>query len=243
MRFAHRRRLLAAAVAALLSGPTLVSLTTPRTEAAELDDVLSRFDKVQNSIHTLSAEFTETTRSALLRDPITAKGSFYMTKPDSVRWEYTSPEEMRFVIADNEYTGYFPAQRRAEKRDIHRWREQLFRFLGLGQASRELAQFYDIQLGSPSAEMAGNHLLVLDPKKKRVRKRMDSVRLWIDATTFLPARVEYSGKNGTIRTIQFVRVQVNPELSASLYTMEIPPGVVVTNGFSALSGFASSERD
>lgn len=242
MRSIHRRGLWAAAT--LMSALTLPAFVS-RAHATELSDILVRFDKVQDSMHTFSAEFTETTRSALLREPIIAKGRFYMTKPDSVRWEYSSPEEMRFIIADDEYTGYFPARGKAEKRDIHRWREQLFRFLGLGQASRELSEFYDMRLGEPSSDLPGTHLIVLDPKKKRVRKRMESVMLWIDASSFLPVRVEYSGRNGTTRTIQFGRMQVNPELSASIYTMDIPPGVVVTNGFSALSGFtsASSARD
>jgi outer membrane lipoprotein-sorting protein len=211
----------------------------PAAPGGELSQVLARFDQVQRSLRTFSAEFTETTRSALLKEPIVARGRFYLTKPDSVRWEYTSPEPMRFVIADNEYTGYFPQQKRAEKRDIHRWREQLFRFLGLGQASEELAQSYDLALASPESGMSHTYLLRLTPKKKRVRKRLvDEVHLWIDKTSYLPVKVEYSSKNGSSkRLIEFDRVELNPDLSASLYTMEIPPGIPITTGFSALSGF------
>jgi len=219
----------------------LVALSNP-TPAVELDDLLQRFDLVQESIHTMSAEFTETTKSTLLKDVIVAKGKLYLTKPAAVRWEYTSPEEMRFVIANDTYTGYFPVRKQAERRDIRRWGEQLFRVLGIGQTSAQLAKFYKIQIVEEETPVAGRVLLVLDPKKRRVRKRMESVRFWIDEQTLLPVRIEYRTHSGSTRSIEFDHIEINPELSASLYVMELPPDVEITKGFSALSGLSDSSQ-
>lgn len=213
-------------------------------EPADRDELLSSFDRVQESIRTLSSEFRETTRSPLLKDPIVANGRMFLTKPDSIRWEYSDPENMRFVISNDSYTGYFPERNRAETRKIGRWREQLFRFLGLGQASAELAKFYDIRIEDPGPDMAGTHCMVLAPKKKRVRKRMDEVRFWIDGTTYLPVRVEYHGReDGNERVIEFENMTVNPVLAANLYSVELPPGVEVTADFNALSGFGPSKKE
>jgi len=206
--------------------------------ADDLDTLLVNFDRVQGQIRTLSADFTETTRSTLLKDEIVAKGRVFLTKPNSVRWEYSVPEEMRFVIANDQYVGYYPKRKRAERRDIRRWGEQLFRFLGLGQASDELAKFYHIRIEEEANEET--ILLVLDPKKKRVRKRMESVRLWVDADTYLPVRVRYARHGGNTRVIEFDRMNVNPDLSASLYEVVLPADVEVTEGFSALSGLGGS---
>jgi len=211
--------------------------------AVELDELLANFDRVQEGINTLSAEFTETTHSTLLKDEIVAKGMVFLTKPDSVRWEYSVPEEMRFVIADDQYTGYYPLRKRAEKRDVRRWGEQLFRFLGIGQASDELAKFYHIRIDGEAPQGDGTVLLVLDPKKKRVRKRMESVHFWIDSRTYLPVRVQYASNNGNTRVIEFDRMSVNPELSASIYEVDLPADVEVTKGFSALSGFSDSSSN
>lgn len=211
----------------------------PTPVASEaLAEVLSRFDEVQESIHTLSAHFTEVTENELLKDPVVARGRFYMTKPDSVMWKYTSPESMQFVIAKDEYVGYFPSRKRAERRDIHRWREQIFRFFGLGQVSSELMEIYEIRLEDSSLDET--YLLVLDPRKRRVRKHMESVRFWVDSRSFLPARVEYRDKSGNTRVIQFRDIQVNPDLSAGLYRLEIPSDVTVTTGFSGLQSLGSS---
>lgn len=199
-----------------------------------LKQVLTRFDQVQGQIRTLSAEFIQTTRSPLLKDAIVAKGRFFLTKPDSVLWEYQTPEPMRFAVADGKYTGYFPDRRKAEKRDIKRWSEQLFRFFGVGQGSKELGKFYEIALGATGPEETNAYLLVLSPKKRRVRKRFDEVRLFVDTATLLPIRIDYVGKDGNEREIRLVHTRVNPDLAAGLYDVAIPAGVPITSGFSGL---------
>lgn len=199
-----------------------------------LNQVLTRFDQVQGQIHTLSAEFIQTTRSPLLKDPTVATGQFYLTKPDSVLWEYQAPEPMRFVVAGGSYTGYFPQRNRAEKRDIKRWSEQLFRFFGVGQGSKELGKFYDLALGETGADEKDAYLLVLSPRKRRVRRNVDEVRLWVDASTLLPVRIDYVGRDGSRRELRFLNTRLNPDLAAGLYNVKIPAGVPITNGFSGL---------
>jgi len=216
------------------------SAARPKTQASgeTLPEVLSRFDRVQGQIRTLSAEFVQTTRSPLLKDPMVAKGRFYLTKPDSVLWEYSAPEPMRFVVAEGAYTGYFPERKKAEKRDIKRWSEQLFRFFGLGQGSKELGKFYEIALGAAGRDDGESYLLVLSPKKRRVKKNVDQVRLWVDVTTLLPVRIDYVGKDGADREIRFVNTRLNPDLASGLYNVQIPPDVPITSGFSGLDAAA-----
>ena len=221
--------------AALLLGAFVIVAASLPAAAYELEEVLREFDRVQNTIESLSAEFTETTRSALLKDEIVASGKVFLTKPSSVRWEYSSPETMRFVIADDRYTGYFPERKQAEQRDVRRWGEHLFRFLGIGQASGELAKFYNITLDD-EASTTDEIVLILDPKKKRVRKRIESVRFWIDVSSYMPKRVRYSSSNGNVRLIEFRQMLVNPVIETSLYVVELPDDVEVSKGFSALSG-------
>ncbi len=204
-----------------------------------LAQVLSRFDAVQGQIRTLSAEFVQITRSTLLKEPLVAKGQFCLTKPDSVLWEYSSPEPMRFVVARGEYTGYFPEQKKAEKRDLKRWGEQLFRYFGLGQPSQELGKYYEIALGEAGQEAKGSYVLVLSPKKRRARRNVDEVRLWVDGASLLPVRIDYIGRDGNEREIRFMNTRLNPDLAAGLYNVTIPADVPITHGF---SGFDVTTR-
>jgi outer membrane lipoprotein carrier protein len=228
--FTARRRAGTRLGALFVVGASTIGLAS----AAELGEVLKRFDEVQNAVSTLSAEFTETTTNQLLIDPISAEGRFFMTKPDSIRWEYSFPEEMRFVIFQDQYTGYFPKQKRAEKRNIQRWSEHIFRFFGLGQGSQELMKFYEITLDPTHDPASGTFLLILEPTKRRVRKRIPEVRFWLDAETYLPRKVEYRSKSGNARTIEFQEIRLNPDLAASMYHVDIPADVEVSSGFSGL---------
>jgi len=228
-------------IAAALAAASIAVTATPAAPPAgeTLPQVLERFDRVQTSIRTLSAQFVQTTRNPLLKEPTVARGEFFLTKPDSVLWEYTSPEPMRFCVAQGEYTGYFPERKRAERRDIKRWSEQLFRFFGLGQGSAELGKFYEIALGDPGPDMKGSYLLVLSPKKRRVRKNVEEVKLWVDAGTLLPQRIDYVGKDGNERVIRFMNTRLNPDLAAGMYKLDIPSDVPVSEGF---SGFDVQSR-
>jgi outer membrane lipoprotein-sorting protein len=234
------RSIPAVLVAALACAALALAAPAPPAPSAELERVLARFDEVQGTIRTMSADFVETTENNLLKQPLSASGKFYLTKPSSVMWEYKSPEEMRFVIDKDLYVGYFPTRKKVEKRDVHRWSEQIFRFFGLGQGSAELKKFYEIRKEEPGADMKGTVLLVLDPIKRRVKKRVEQVKMWVDDSTLLPVRVQYLGKDGFTRVIRFQNMKVNPEIAAGVYTVQIPPDFKVTTGF---SGFGAEKVD
>ena len=229
----------------LAAGLPLLADSSPIVDQ-RLAGILARFDEVQDSFTSLSADFSEITINPLMKEPIVSEGHFFMTKPDSIRWEYVQPEEMSFVIASDQYTGYFPAQKRAEKRSIRRWSGRIFRFIGLGQASDELSKFYNIRLATDDENddpREGVHLLIFEPKKRRIKKRMTEVRFWISEANHLPVKVEYVGKNGNSRTIDFHEIRLNPDLAAGLYTVDLPSDVQVTTGFSGLPGFGDVEAN
>jgi outer membrane lipoprotein-sorting protein len=223
---------IAAVVAAVSIAVTASPAAPPAGES--LPQVLERFDRVQASIRTLSAQFVQTTRNPILKEPTVAEGRVLPHQAGR------GPLGVHLTRADallrraGEYTGYFPERKRAERRDIKRWSEQLFRFFGLGQGSAELGKFYEIALGDPGPEMKGSYLLVLSPKKRRVKKNVEEVKLWVDATNLLPVRIDYIGKDGGGREIRFAGTRLNPDLSAALYHVDIPKDVPVSNGFSGL---------
>jgi outer membrane lipoprotein-sorting protein len=220
------------AIGTLLFVLGCASMTAGTARAGELEEILVAFDQAQTAVHTLSADFVQTTTNPLLKDPMQAEGKFFMTKPDAIRWEYATPEVMSFVIANDRYTGYYPARKRAEKKNVQRYSQKIFRYFGLGQLSSDLIKAYEITLAA--ADSDGVHLLVLEPKKRRARKRVEEVRFWLDAKSYLPVKVEYTGSDGSSRTVEFDNIQVNPDLAASLYTVDLPSDVTVTKGFSGI---------
>ncbi len=238
-----KSRLLVAFCYCLLLNTSVGLLVAGPAEPADpaLVEVLERFDRVQQGIRTLSADFTWTTESVLLNDPVVSEGIFYMTKPKAVRWEFTSPEPMEFVIAHDQYIGYFPERKKAEKQNFKRWSARVFRYFGLGQGSEELSKVYRIRLGDAAdtgdlVDVAD--LLILEPKKRRARKKIKDLRIWVGKDSSLPVRVITSDPGGGKRIIEFRNTQVNPVFASNLYEVLLPSDVTVTEGFSGLGGGA-----
>ena len=101
-----------------------------------------------------------------------------------------------------------------------------------------MKKFYQIHLAEQQPE--DEILLILVPKRKRARRKIEQVKFWIDPQRFMPTRIEYSTSSGNGRLIVFDSIQVNPELAASLFRIELPDDVAVTNGFSGLPDFDAS---
>jgi hypothetical protein len=124
-----------------------------------------------------------------------------------------------------------PKRKSAERKNIHRWREQI-RFMSLGQSAEELKEFFDARLDAAAPPAKGTSVLVLAPTKRRVRKHIDEIRLTIDTTTYLPVQVDWRMPDGSTRVLQLRNVVVNPPISDSLYVVRIPADFKVTTGFS-----------
>lgn len=204
-------------------------------------EILERFDRAQQETATLVAAFTEEKKLEVLARPLVSRGRFYYSRPNQVRWEYEDPERRVFVITESSYTAYFPAEKRAENVEIKQFvGKRLFRFLAVGQSSRELARYYDIARVIDGS-VKGTHLLVLTPGRRRVRERLASLRIWIDAGTFLPRRIAYEEPNGDSTVLTFHDLRPNVDLAARQFRVDLPLDVMVSSSFSGL-GLAQGGR-
>lgn len=204
-----------------------------------LEEVLSRFDDKQKSTNTLVASFTERKELQLLEKPVVSQGEFFYTRPNQVRWEYLDPDRKVFVITEDRYTAYYPALKRAEEVPIKKFvGKRLFRFLGVGQSIEDLGKYYDFELAEKS-DVAGTYLLLLTPRKKKLRDRVAEMKIWVDGETFLPSRLQYVEADGDTTLLTFTGMRSNIDISASRFELDLPHDVVVSQTF---NGFSLGQR-
>jgi len=201
--------------------------------APSLDEILSRFDRAQTGIRTMTANFTETKDLKLLREPVVSKGKFYYTRPNDILWEYTDPTAKVFLIRKDELLAYYPQQRRAERVDISRFQSRLLKVFGIGQLSEDLNKYYDLAL-APKQPAPGLYDLILTPRRRMVKKRIAQVRFWIDAKSFLPVRMEYFEQDGDRTILSFDETHVNAAIDEATYRIELPPGVDIQTTFTGI---------
>ncbi|OLD63667.1 MAG: hypothetical protein AUI47_08505 [Acidobacteria bacterium 13_1_40CM_2_68_5] len=235
------------AIAMILACPALsVAARTPddaQNSAAPSDSqanpvlarILQAFDRAQIETSTLVAAFTEKKDLKLLARPVLSRGELYYNRPNQVRWEYVEPDHKVFVITEDMYVAYYPALKRAEEVPIKKFvGKRLFRFIGLGQSIDELGKYYEFQL-APQSDLKDTHLLLLVPRKKKLRERVAEMKIWVDTSTYLPRQLQYVEADGDSTLLTFHDVRTNVEVAATRFRLELPKDVVVSESFNGFS--------
>lgn len=246
MRRERKSVLLVAAFIVMILAASLISaseVNVPKLTAKErLKAVLIGFDRAQKNTETLIAAFQETKTLQLLRDPVESSGYFYFSKPHRVKWEYREPESKVYLLTEDSYTAYYPEQKRAEKVNVQHYSAKLFRAFGIGQTTSELKKYYDINLADTS-DKENTFLLILLPKKRRIQKRIETLKIWVDDQSFLPVQMEYLEPDGDSTLLGFERILINQEIQASRYQIKIPSDVTVTDSFSGIGVIGNQQTN
>ncbi len=222
-----------------------LSVSISRTQgqdvpALQLPDLLKRFNESQQSVASLTASFTERKNLSLLAKPLLSNGTFLYSRPSRIKWEYTEPEPRVFLITEDRFIAYYPNQKRAEEVPLSKLAgRRVFRVFGIGQTAEDLGKFFDITQDDPGDEK-GAYLLILTPKRQRVKDRLQRVRFWVDARTFLPRKLEYVESDGDSTLLSFNNIRLNPEIAEARFNVDIPKDVPVSNTFSGFSGSSLS---
>ena len=201
----------------------------------QLAGILEQFDQAQKQTTTMVARFTERKELRLLEKPVVSRGEFFYSRPNRVRWEYLDPARKIFVITEEMYVAYYPEQKRAEEVPIKKFvGKRLFRFIGLGQSIEELGKYYEFQLAKAS-DLKGTHLLVLTPRKRKIRERVAEMKIWVDAETYLPRQFQYLESDGDSTLLAFHDIRVNLDVAEERFRLVLPKDVMVSETFNGFS--------
>ena len=191
----------------------------------KLAALVKRVSQVQASLTTLDANFEQTRTSHLLAAPSVSHGHFYFRAPDSVRWDYEAPREMKVLISGGVAITYRPAEKRAERIEVGRAQRRVFRFISATEPLEKLMQYFSFTFHDPLG--SGNYTLELKPTTHMIKKRLRSVMIEIDPTSYLPVKVAYTEADGDSTQYSFSNIRVNRPQSADRFTLSIPPDVQV----------------
>jgi outer membrane lipoprotein-sorting protein len=204
-----------------------VSLAALPAAAANvtLETVIKKIQEQQKKTSTLQAEFRQEKELALLSKPEVSTGTFVFSRPSNVLWTYDAPKRVQMVIADGFMTTYYPDLRKAEKIDVKRFEDRIFKYMGASGAIDELARYFDFTFTDSKSKPV--YVLDLTPKNKAVGKRVKRIKLWIDKTTYLTSKIEYVEGDGDITRYEFTNVRINEPVPASRFAISLPSNVKV----------------
>jgi outer membrane lipoprotein-sorting protein len=217
-----------AGLAALAAAATPTEAPGPRDvePSRRLSVLVERIRQQQEHTQTLQAAFVQRKESELLVEPEVATGVFSYAAPDRVRWEYHDPTAISLVITGDHMTTWYRDLEQVEEVEIGRHSQRVLQYLGAGSSLANLLEYFDVRLTMPQ-NTAQPLELDLEPKFERVARRLQRMQIWVDPTTYLPVRLRYVEADGDVTDYEFSDFQVNRELSADRFELDIPSGVQV----------------
>jgi outer membrane lipoprotein-sorting protein len=215
------RSLLAAVVAAAVLTVSPAHAAGPVT----LDAVIKKVQETQKKTSTLQANFRQEKELALLAKPEVSTGTFVYSRPNNVLWTYDAPKRVQMVIADGIMTTYYPDLRKAERIDVKRFEDRIFKYMGASGAIDELARYFDFTFTDSKSKPV--YVLDLTPKNRAVSKRVQRIKIWIDKTTYMTTKLEYVEGDGDITRYEFTNIRVNDPVPSSKFAIALPSSVKV----------------
>ena len=199
-------------------------------------EVVARFSQAQAAIETMQAEFEERKKLTLLKDEVVLTGTFYHSRPMNFLWDYRTPSPKKILLTPELLLAYYPDLNKAEEVNVRRWNKRIRRYLQLGVEADELQRDYDLALApAEENEMEGTDLLILTPKSRRSRSKLDHIRIWVDSETGHTRRTAYLDESGDYTTFTFQNLEINADIPDSLYSIDLPRDVRMGDSFTGFS--------
>jgi len=198
----------------------MAALAAAPQPADPLDALFARGKVMQATLHSISASFTETTLSSLLRDPLVARGTVVAAVPLRMLMTYTTPE-VRYVLMDQtRIVTVVPSRRERDELNIADMQRRIQRYF-VEASPKELRQSFDISL-APDPALPGADLMDMRPRRKQIKEGLARLRLWIDRTSLVMSKLRMDYADGDSRTIELSDIKINPPVDDR--TFAIPSG-------------------
>jgi len=213
-------------VAALgLAALAMPAVAAKAPKADSLDEVIRKVQAAQNKTNTLQADFRQEKTLALMAKPEVSTGRFIYSKPNNVLWTYDAPKRVTMLIANGMLTTYYPDLNKAERIEVKRYQDRIFKYMGASGAIEELGAWFNFTFTNTSDK--AYYTLDLDPKSKSIAKRVRHIRIYIDKTSYLTTQFEYTEGDGDKTRYEFTNVKVNAPVEQSRFTLQLPSSVRV----------------
>jgi len=212
--------------------------------AAEIiPGVLEGFKGWYAQVHSLRADFRQTTFNPLWGENQEARGEFWFKKPGLMRWQYAMPQKDTIIINDEGLSWYIPE----DEQVIRKSKEDAFITVSpmsiLGE-NMELEKDFEItgmeEMREEGEQEKGKACRVLGYvihlKPRNEQMPVTRIDVEVRAQGFALAAISVEETSENTNRIAFEDLTVNPEVPADLFGFVPPPGtkVITPKDFPAL---------
>jgi len=191
--------------------------------------VLGQLDAAAKDFHSLSADIERTKVTVVVNDRSTETGSI-LVRGDKMLLDMKAPDARTILRTGDTLYVYNPGLKRVEEYNLGKNRALLDQFLllGFGTQGKELQKNYLVTfVGENPLDDKKTVELELTPKSSEVRDQFSKIQIWIDESSWLPVRQQFSETgSGDYFTVQYSKVVKNPGLPDTSFKPHWPKGTV-----------------
>jgi outer membrane lipoprotein-sorting protein len=193
--------------------------SAPARTGPTFDELYARGLKLNAGLTTLTARFTETTTSSLLKAerPLVERGRLYIQRASRrVALHYTDPPDRVVIIDGDTMVRSIPSQKILDRRDIGAAQKRVQKYFE-GSDPGELRRVFDVTLLDKSGR-PGTREMNLAPKRKQIKEALANLDLWVEESSGLLNAMRMTFSNGDIKLMEFSEVVQNAPIDARVFS-------------------------
>jgi len=199
---------------------------------AGLVALIDRIDAKSETIAAMQARFVYRKETNLLKEPAVQKGVFSMMRGEGMRFEFEPEEDLIVILTQEAAVSLSPAAEKASLIPIKKRKSDIAQRL-LSDKLGSMLAFFNITRAS-GGESAVQRL-ELRPKKRKLKKRFDSISLWVNGDDLI-YRVQTALKDGDVYDLRLEDIELGPPLEADLFDTAIPDHYEVSDRMDFILG-------
>jgi outer membrane lipoprotein-sorting protein len=203
----------------VLTGVGIAAAPTP-APADLFDEIYARSQPIDATVKTITASFTETTESPLLRKPLVAAGTVHVVRPFDVEMVYSKPEPKTITIKNGQLVVDMSARKMKQERDISEPLGRIEKYF-VAKSPKELRKHFTIA-ASEDKERAGTYRIDMTPKRKQIEQGLTRLELWLRKDTLLLDAMRMHFPGDAIKLMEFRDVVVNKPSGSGSATPSTP---------------------
>lgn len=179
--------------------------------------VRQRINSMTAHINTMSCNFVQTKKLHMLKSSVSSRGKMYYSKPNRLRWEYTSPYRYQFVM--NGQTVTMRNARGTSRADVAQ--SKVFKEITRIMMSSVVGSCVNDSRDFKVALQGGgnNWHAVLTPRRNPLRQMFSSIIVYFDIRRSTVTAVRMTERNGDTTTINLTNVRTNIPINASVFNL------------------------
>jgi outer membrane lipoprotein-sorting protein len=215
---APRGVLTCAALLAVTAG-LVAGIPAALSARADLFDELFKQGQAKNgAMKTLTANFVETTTSALLTKPLVSSGTVAVERPSRIAMHYTQPDDRIVLIDGDKMTMSWPSKNVRQDKDIGAAQKRIQKYF-VGSSPSELRSHFDVN-ASEATDRTGTYLVTMVPKRKQIKEGLARLDLWVDKNSQMLVAMKMTFPNGDTKLMTFTDVKPNAPIDPAAFTVQ-----------------------